>query len=330
MPVGAVVGSAVVGAGASMASASSQKKAANKATEQAAQNNAANNALQREMYGSNLAILDPFRQEGLKATRTLSELLGLSPPGSAAAPAAAPAQGGYAAPTQYGAPVYANDGSGNLTPDDIIYRNGRFSTRDGLSLEAAEVREIYANQRAGQQPANALQTAPPPAAGPGLVPASGQPPRTGWDIFRDSTNYKFRFDEGSRAINQGYAAGGKLESGAALKALTKYGQDFASNELNNYIGLLGNQQGVGLNAARAVAGVGGDMANNITANNNAGTSAAMNAALLKGNANSQMIGDIGASFGRALGALGGSSYTPVNPSMSFQMPYGGNVTIPGL
>lgn len=226
----------------------------------------------------------------------------------------------------YGAPVYPNDGSGNLTPADIIYRNGRFSTRDGTSLEAAEVREIYARQRAGQQPA----AQPAPAAAPAPAPAPGQPVRTAWDNFRDSTNYKFRFDEGSRAINQGYAAGGKLESGAALKALTKYGQDFASNELNNYIGLLNNQQGMGLNAARAVAGVGGDMVNNITANNNAGTAAAMNAALIKGSANSSMIGDIGSGLGRALGALGGSSYTPVNPSMNIALPYGGNVTIPGL
>lgn len=296
MPVGAVVGSAVVGAGASAIGASKQKKAANKAADLAAQNNSENNALSREVYNSNVALLDPFREEGLKATRTLSELLGLSPPGSAAAPPPAPAP----------APAAFAPAAPDLTPADIIYRNGRFTNRKGVSLEPSEVRNIYANQRLAQQPTTTVQPAPAATSAP-----DNPAPRSAWDIFRDSTNYDFRFDEGARAINQGYAAGGKLESGAALKALTKYGQDFASNELNNYIGLLGNQQGMGLNAARAVAGVGGDMVHNITANNNAGTSAAMNAALLKGNIDASMIGDVGSSLGRALGALGGSSYSQI-------------------
>ncbi len=45
--------------------------------------------------------------------------------------------------------------------------------------------------------------------------------------------YRFRMQEGEKAINAGAAARGLGNSGATLKALTKYGQDFASNEYNN-------------------------------------------------------------------------------------------------
>lgn len=45
--------------------------------------------------------------------------------------------------------------------------------------------------------------------------------------------YQFRMQEGMRALQNAAAAKGSLKSGATLKALTRYGQDFASNEYQN-------------------------------------------------------------------------------------------------
>jgi hypothetical protein len=57
-------------------------------------------------------------------------------------------------------------------------------------------------------------------------------PNFGKNIDMDP-GYQFRLDEGMKAINAGAAARGLANSGATLKALTKYGQDYASNEYNN-------------------------------------------------------------------------------------------------
>jgi len=45
--------------------------------------------------------------------------------------------------------------------------------------------------------------------------------------------YKFRLDQGQRALEQSAAARGVLNTGGTLKDLLQYGQDFASNEYGN-------------------------------------------------------------------------------------------------
>lgn len=51
--------------------------------------------------------------------------------------------------------------------------------------------------------------------------------------FEADPGYQFRMDEGMRGVEGGAAARGGLLSGAALKAIQKYGQNFASNEYGN-------------------------------------------------------------------------------------------------
>lgn len=87
--------------------------------------------------------------------------------------------------------------------------------------------------------------------------------RKAFDTYRNSTGYQFRLGEGMNALNSGYAGAGTIQSGAAMKAATEYGQNFASNEFGNYMGALGNQQGVGLSAGGALAGVGTNYANSL-------------------------------------------------------------------
>lgn len=113
-----------------------------------------------------------------------------------------------------------------------------------------------------------------------------------FDKFRQSTNYDFRLNEGMKGLNQGYAARGMLESGAAMKGITRYGQEFASNELGNYMDLLGRQQNVGLSGANALAGVGTNMVNAVTANNNLAATARGDSLIQGGNSQAAMYGNI--------------------------------------
>jgi hypothetical protein len=116
-----------------------------------------------------------------------------------------------------------------------------------------------------------------------------------FDIFRNSTGYQFRLGEGQDAVTSAYAGIGGLQSGAALRGIQEYGQNFASNEFGNYLNALGNQQAVGAGAASSAAGVSQNFANSaINANNN--------------NAQNQIAAQLGRQnpFANALGTYGGA------------------------
>ncbi len=55
---------------------------------------------------------------------------------------------------------------------------------------------------------------------------------TGADFMNDP-GYQFRLAEGQKALERSAAAKGTATGGAALKAATRYGQDYASNEYGN-------------------------------------------------------------------------------------------------
>lgn len=52
--------------------------------------------------------------------------------------------------------------------------------------------------------------------------------------FETAPGYAFRKEEGQKGVENSAAARGGLLSGAALKAIQRYGQDFASNEYGNW------------------------------------------------------------------------------------------------
>lgn len=53
--------------------------------------------------------------------------------------------------------------------------------------------------------------------------------------FTKSPGYDFRMREGQKALEQAAAAKGQLYSGATGKALTRYGQDYATSEYDNFL-----------------------------------------------------------------------------------------------
>lgn len=115
--------------------------------------------------------------------------------------------------------------------------------------------------------------------------------------LQQSPGYQFRMDEGNRALNSGWAARGMLQSGAAQKAALKYGQDYASNEYGNRFNQLAQQQGVGLSAGNALAGVSTQYGGQVANQNNALASAQMNSMLLRGQNTANMWGTIGNTVG---------------------------------
>ena len=81
---------------------------------------------------------------------------------------------------------------------------------------------------AGTAPGGSLVT---PYSGTYQAPAPFTAP-TGVDESNDP-GYAFRLAQGNQAIQRAAAAGGGAFSGGTLKALSRYGQDYASNEYQN-------------------------------------------------------------------------------------------------
>ena len=85
---------------------------------------------------------------------------------------------------------------------------------------AQQARADFAPWReAGEKSLNVLQERI--AAGPGK--------------FVESPGYEFRLKEGQRAIEGSAAARGSVLSGAAQKAALRYGQDYATNDYDNFL-----------------------------------------------------------------------------------------------
>lgn len=83
--------------------------------------------------------------------------------------------------------------------------------------------------------------------------------------WKGDPGFQFRMQEGMKAIQGSAAARGSLSSGATLKALTRYGQDYASNEYANAYGRefnrLSSLTNLGQNAATQTGAAGQNYAN---------------------------------------------------------------------
>lgn len=266
--------------GGSVLSSKAQKKAANKASDTAQQTADANNALTRDIYNQNYATLSPYAQRGNEAGNAINALLGLGVPQQQAT---TPLGGQTQGPTNYGRFSAGNigefgdffigvDALGRIPGNIGGFAGGTYNS------DGTQVTPVQAPQSTQQDYEDAFQN------------------------YRNSTGYQFRLNEGNNAVNSGYAAAGALRSGAALKDLSTFNQNIASDEFGNYLGQLANQQGVGLSGASAIAGVGQNYVNNVTANNNSAATVAANAALMKGQAKTDMYGGIANGLGKFLGS----------------------------
>lgn len=172
----------------------------------------------------------------------------------------------------------------------------------------ALTRDIY-NQNAsnlspfmdrGNQAATGLQ------AFLGFAPAEQQiTARNAFQAYLNNSNFSFANQEMERGLAAKLSAAGGIGSGAGQKALARYQQDLQSGYRNEYLGLLANQQGVGLSGANALAGVGTNYANTVNATNANLANNLGNGALAKAGATSGMWNGIAGSLGQGFGMAGG-------------------------
>lgn len=299
----ALLGSAAIGVGGSMLSANAQKKAANKAADTSLQVAQQNNALARDIYGQNTARLDPFAARGNVAGNAIMELLGFGP-GTGGQQSFGPSG---AVPQPVGQPIPAAPGGAISSLSPAVRNSGIGPSAFNRAQNRVALEALGSG---GFAPRSGTMNALMSGASPQTMAATAQgaqpSARSAFDTWRDSTAYNFQLDEASKALNQNFAARGSLQSGAAIKALQDRRQNMAQGSLMDYIGLLSNQQGVGLSGASAVAGVGQNYVNNVSSNNQLAGNVAANAALASGGANANMWSGIAGGFGRALGGLGSS------------------------
>lgn len=104
--------------------------------------------------------------------------------------------------------------------------------------------------------------------------------------------YEFAFNQGARALGNSAAARGMTYSGAAGKALTRYGTDYASTKLDQTYNRLSNLAGLGQVGANNNQTAGMNFANNAGANlmgaANVNAAAGMANANLAGNTINQL------------------------------------------
>lgn len=272
MSIGAIIGSVVGG----IAQGSAAKKAAKAQT--AAAN--ADIAFQKETRDIIRGDLNPYRAGGLNAFNALQYEMGLG---------AAPMVGGVAPSIETvnipGTPAAGGNMPGRWNSNtDRGWNSGvigggqaAIGTNPGRTVFRVGGRD-FATMDEAQAFANANMT--------GGTPYQG---------FQKSQDYLFGLNEGISAVEAGAAARGGLFSGAAMKDLNTFGQDYASTRRNEYLNRLAGLADTGLSAAQ--------MSGNASTNAAAGVS---NALAARGNA--QAAGAIGMGnainqgIGNALGA----------------------------
>lgn len=86
----------------------------------------------------------------------------------------------------------------------------------------------------------------------------------GMQDFQEDPGYAFRMEQGTKALNRGAAAKGGMLSGNALRALTEYGQNLASQEYQNAYNRFMDQRRFLLNPLENLSGSGRSAAGNLS------------------------------------------------------------------
>lgn len=255
----AIIGSAIIGAGASAIGASKQAKAAKTAA--AAQTDASNQqiALQKEIYQDQRGLQQPYYQAGLQGLYGQSgimDLLGKGGGGQAtqgnALAVAQPANQNYASgnygvsPIGAAAPQSGSNWDAYLQANpDVMQHWAQASQTPHLknmgirtpqqwaeyhynTAGKAEGRQVPQYQPAAQPTGNALAqstgqvgTATPVASPGATTTATPAAPTVDprTQSLRDLPGYQFKLDEGKRALENSFASRGELLSGSAMNAL---------------------------------------------------------------------------------------------------------------
>ena len=225
----AVASALIAGAasiGGGLMAAGGAKKAA--ATQAQAARDA--QAAQERMFERQVALQEPFRQGGMAAQNRLFTLLGLDP--NAGRPAAPSGGGAQSFNTPYGTFNF---------PGGM----GGFGGAGGGAAPATNAQGIVVDPNS---------------------PDFGKYARDfGMQDFQQDPGYAFRLSEGQKAIERSAAARGGLQSGSALKAAARFGQDLGSQEYQNAFNRYQINRSNQLNPLQSLMGAGQSATNTMTA-----------------------------------------------------------------
>lgn len=328
---------AVVGIGGSLLGAKKQASAASDAARSQSKSASQDLALQRETRDLIRNDLAPYRQGGNDAYAAYMYEMGLGPRptfggttpqieafsngqwGAYGGPQMGGPQMGTQGPGDGGAPAAGQSASGQ-----------NWSWLGGLGGLGAGAGGGLPPQFGGTPPVGSAppQSAQPGAAAPSQFRVGGQTfstlqeaqayanaNRTGgqeYGGFKKSQDYLFGLREGTGAIEASAAARGGLFSGATMRDLNTYAQDYGSQRREGYLNRLAGVGDTGMNAAQmsgnASMAAAGNMSNALAAQGNAAAAGAIG----RGNAWSDGIQNaLGAwNYMRPGGSTGGA---PGNP-----------------
>jgi hypothetical protein len=256
MSVGAaIIGSSVLSAGASLIAGGQQAGAARDAAALQAEATRESVAEQRRQFDLTRADFAPWRDTGVAALNRLSAMfLGTDGPGTTGA------SGGQ---TQTG-------------------------TRTEIVTPASSREETVWDPYLGQQGGYGTKHIPIPAVTrevPVYAPANDNAMLApDYSEFFKSPGYQFRFDEGLRALDRSASARGRLTTPGYGRELTRYGQEYATNEFNAYADRLAGLAGSGQSATGSTAAAGAGAANAISGALQSGAAGQANALLAAGTA----------------------------------------------
>jgi len=114
------------------------------------------------------------------------------------------------------------------------------------------------------------------------------------NAFETSPGYNFRLQQGIDGVTTNRAVNGLLRSGGAMKAVSDYASNSASDEFNRWFGQQQAIAGMGLQGA----GIGAGVANANSANSAADATNRANAGFAGANAWGQIAGQVGGAFDR--------------------------------
>ncbi len=288
--------SAIIGAGASIIGGAMASSSAGKAAK--AQENASNAslALQREQFETSQENMQPWLDTGSDALAEMRFEMGLGE-----------------------RPVFGQDQPQNALVDPTTL-SIKEQTIGGIDPGAYGHDESIQQLMARQNPARTVyavgdqQFDTNSAAQNYLAEqyqkfnAQGTAAPTGgfeYQGFKATPGYEFRMAQGEKAIQRSAAARGGLNSGATLKALGQWGQDYGSAEYGNYMNRLSALAGTGQTQTNALASLGANFANSGSNAIMAGGQARASGYAQKANIMSGTMNQLGSFAGNYLGGMGG-------------------------
>lgn len=267
-------------------------------------------AEQQRQYNIALGLQQPFAVTGTGAENMLARLYGL------------PYQG-------YSAPNLSSAGTGSFKAKSIVKM-----LQQGMSIDDIVKLGSLAPGKTGKRVNYLLQHGLTPEqisqlqAGPQGAPGAQSPivTPTGPDlsVFQNSPGYQFRRQEGQRDIGNSFAARGGAFSGNALKGITDFNQNLASEDYYNFVNQLNNLAGHGqtavTNSGQFAQNYGNAAANALGNAGDARASGVANSANIWGNA----LGGIANIFGQYWANRGTPPIVPPPSDNGGMYGYGGS------